>query len=83
MKTIELQPEQQKALDSKELVRALDPRSNMHYVLVPEESYELLRKLAYDDSPWTEDELEQLAWEAGAMVGWEDMDEYDDYPAKS
>jgi len=31
----------------------------------------------YDDSPWTDEEIELLAWEAGAQAGWEDMDDYD------
>ncbi len=34
----------------------------------------------YDDSPWTREELQALAWEVGKHVGWEDMDEYDDDP---
>ena len=33
----------------------------------------------YDDSPWTEEELHALAWEAGLSIGWEAMDEYDDF----
>jgi hypothetical protein len=32
-----------------------------------------------DDSPWTDEEMELLAWEAGARAGWEDLDEYDHY----
>jgi hypothetical protein len=39
-------------------------------------------KAEYDDSPWTRDELQALAWEAGKHAGWEDMDEYDDPPEK-
>ena len=33
----------------------------------------------YDDSPWSREELEALAWEAGKEAGWENMDEYDDW----
>jgi hypothetical protein len=36
----------------------------------------------YDDSPWTAEERDALAWEAGKHAGWEDMDEYDDDPEK-
>jgi hypothetical protein len=36
----------------------------------------------YDDSPWTDEEMEFLAWEAGKLAGWEEMDEYDNYPVK-
>jgi hypothetical protein len=82
MNTIELQPEFQKALDSSEIVRAIDPRSNRKYVLLREESFERLKKLAYDDSPWTEEELERLGWEAGETIGWDEMDEYDYIPSK-
>jgi hypothetical protein len=36
----------------------------------------------YDDSPWTREELQALAWEAAKHAEWEDadedMDEYDD-----
>lgn len=32
-----------------------------------------------DDSPWTDEEMELLAWEAGKDAGWEEMDDYDHY----
>ena len=32
----------------------------------------------YDDSPWTREELELLAWETGKHIGWEAMGEYDE-----
>lgn len=82
MSTIELLPEQQLALDSPEPVRAVDPRTNTSYVLIREETYERLRRLAYDDSPWTDEELELLAWESGKLAGWNGMDEYDRYEKK-
>jgi len=34
----------------------------------------------YDDSPWTREEIEALAWKAGEHSGW---DEYDDASDKS
>jgi hypothetical protein len=43
---------------------------------------ERLMESEYDDSPWTSQEREALAWEAGKSAGWEDMDEYDDAPEK-
>ena len=36
----------------------------------------------YDGSPWTPEEADALALEAGRSLGWEEMDEYD-YPGKS
>jgi hypothetical protein len=50
------------------------------FVLLRIDEYERLEEDEYDDSPWTREELEALAWEAGKHVGWEDMDDYDDAP---
>ncbi len=36
----------------------------------------------FDDSGWTPDELLAQAWIAGTSIGWEDMDEYDEFPMK-
>lgn len=43
MDTIQLIPEQQRILDANRLVRAIDPRTNAAYVLVPEEEYQRIR----------------------------------------
>jgi hypothetical protein len=40
-------------------------------------TYVLLRQAEYDDSEWTDEEMELLAWEAGELAGWGEMDEYD------
>ena len=61
---------------------AVDPKTKTSYVLLRQEVYERLLDPDYDDSPWTDQELELLAWEAGKDAGWEDMDEYDHYPEK-
>jgi hypothetical protein len=42
-------------------------------------SHERLKEEEYDDSPWTREELQALAWE---RVKHEDWDEYDDLPEK-
>ena len=47
------------------------------------EEYERLTADEYDDRPWTREELETLAWQAGKRIDWEDMDEYDRLPEKS
>jgi hypothetical protein len=62
--------------------RLVNPRTNEAFVLLRVEEYERLKEGEYDDSPWTREELEALAWEAGKGIGWEDMDEYDDLPEK-
>jgi hypothetical protein len=33
-----------------------------------------LKEQEYDDSPWTREELQVLAWEAGEHTGWEEFD---------
>ena len=59
--------------------RVINPATQEAYVLVPAALYERLKALQYDDSPWTREELEALAWE---RVKHEDWDEYDDLPEK-
>ncbi len=46
------------------------------------DEYERLKEDEYDDSPWTSEELQALAWGAGKWIGWEDMDEVDEIPEK-
>ncbi len=60
----------------------LNPRTRNVYVLIRKEWYDKLMSKEYDDSPWTDEEMELLAWEAGQEAGWEEMDEYDRYPEK-
>ena len=57
----------------------VDPKARTPYVLLRQDVYERLIDRDYDDSPWTDAEMELLAWEAGKQAGWEDMDEYDRY----
>jgi len=58
--------------------RIVNPRTKETFVLVRVEEYERLKE-EYDDSPWTREELQALAWE---RVKHEDWDEYDDLPEK-
>jgi hypothetical protein len=60
----------------------VDPKTKTPYVLLRQDMYERLKDKDYDDSLWTDEEMELLAWEAGKQAGWEDMDEYDHYPEK-
>jgi len=59
-------------------LRVLNPQTQETFVLVRLEDYERLTADDYDDSPWTPEEMEALAWQAGAMLGWEEMTEYDE-----
>jgi len=63
-------------------VRVTDPETSREYFLLGKESFERLQEMLYDDSPWTDEEMDALAWEAGKNAGWDDprMDEYNDYP---
>jgi hypothetical protein len=58
--------------------RLVDPRTQETFVLLPLDEYERLKAGDYDDSPWTRDELEALAWESGERAGWEEMGGNDD-----
>ena len=66
-------------------LRLTDPETSREYFLVGKETFERLRENGYDASPWTDEEADALAWEAGKNAGWDDprMDEYNDYdPAR-
>jgi hypothetical protein len=79
---IELTEQQMQALENPEATppRVVNPRTKETFVLLPDSEYKRLKEDEYDDSPWTREELQALAWDAGKRVGWEDMDEYDDLP---
>jgi hypothetical protein len=61
----------------------VDPNTQTTYVLIRKDLYERLTDEEYDDTPWTAEERDALAWEAGKHAGWEDMSEYDDDLEKS
>jgi PHD/YefM family antitoxin component YafN of YafNO toxin-antitoxin module len=78
---IELTEQQVQALANAEATppRIVNPRTKETFVLLRVEEYERLKEDEYDDSPWTREELEALAWE---RVKHENWDEYDDLPEK-
>jgi hypothetical protein len=78
--SIELTREQLQAAEGSPL-RVTDPETSREYFVVDKATYERLQELGYDDSPWTDDEMDALAWEAGKHAGWDDprMDECNDY----
>ena len=83
---IELTEDQLQAMASREATppRLVNPRTNEPFVLLRAEEYDRLKEVAYDDSPWSRQELEALAWERGNRAGWNGMDEddeHDDAPA--
>jgi alpha-D-ribose 1-methylphosphonate 5-phosphate C-P lyase len=52
--------------------RVINPRTKETFVLLRAEEYERLKEHGYDDSPWTRDELQALAWQAGEQTEWEE-----------
>jgi hypothetical protein len=76
---IELTEQQLQALEHPESTPPLivNPRTNETFVLLRAEEYERLKEGEYDDSPWTREELQALAWE---RIKHEEWDEYDDLP---
>ena len=65
---IELTHEQRQALQAGEvLVR--DSVTDETYVLVRRDVYERIKnRIGYDDGPWTDEEMDLLAEEAGEML---------------
>ena len=77
---IELTEQQVQALEDAETTppHVVNPRTHETFVLLRVEEYERLKD-EYDDSPWSREELQALAWE---RIKHEDWDEYDDLPEK-
>jgi len=77
---IELTEQQLQALEHPDSIppRVLNPRTHETFVLLSLDDYNRLKE-EYDDSPWTREELQALAWE---RIKDEDRDEYDDFPEK-
>src|SRR5438132_14160348 len=64
---IELTEQQLQALDHPDSTppRVVDPRTKETFVLLRVDEYERLKE-EYDDSDWTREELQALAWEKAA-----------------
>jgi len=79
---IELTEQQMQAMEDPEAAppRVVNPRTKETFVLLRIEECQRRKGQVYDDSPWTREELQALAWEAGEQSGWE---EYDDAPPRS
>ncbi|HEX4124301.1 MAG TPA: hypothetical protein VHY37_06195 [Tepidisphaeraceae bacterium] len=70
---IELTEEQVRALSESHSSppRLLNPRTNEAFVLLRVDEYKQLTAAVYDDSPWTRDELQAVAWETADRAGWD------------
>ena len=78
---IELTEQQVQALENPEATppRVVNPRTHETFVLLRVDEYERLMAEEYDDSPWTREELQAMAWDVAERKGW---DEYEDYLEK-
>jgi hypothetical protein len=65
---IELTAQQRQALQEHagQPLPMIDPATRQPFVLIPRELYESLTE--YDDSPWTDDEMDALAAEVDSML---------------
>ena len=62
------------------LVRLIDPETNIEYIVLPAERFTQMQVECYDDSPLTDEEQSALLVELGLSIGWDDpeMDVYND-----
>ena len=60
--------------------RVVNPRTKETFVLLRIDEYERLKEQEYDDSTWTREELQALAWEVGERAGWEEYDDAEEKP---
>jgi hypothetical protein len=67
---IELSEELRKALETQksEPVRLVDPVTCQAYVLLRADEYDRLKEGQYEDSDWTDEEMDLLAAEVDAML---------------
>jgi hypothetical protein len=73
---MQLTNEQLEAVRSGESVRLKEGGTDL--VVLRADVFERLRALVYDDSPWTDEEMDRLAAEDADVVGWEGMEAYQD-----
>jgi len=67
---IELTEQQRQALAAagETPANVIDPETRAAYVLVRREEYERLKDMLYDDSPWTDEEMDLLAVEVDVLL---------------
>jgi hypothetical protein len=72
---IELTEQQMRALENPEAAppRVVNPRTKETFVLLRVDEYKRLKEVEYDDSPWTREEIQALAWEVGKRAEWGEM----------
>jgi hypothetical protein len=71
---MQLTNEQLEAIRSGESVRLSEGGTEL--VVLRADVFERLKGLMYDDSPWTDEEMDLLAAEDADSLGWEGMETY-------
>jgi len=74
---LELTEQQQQAVASPDAtpVRLVNPQTRETFVLLRKDEYDRLTTDDYEDSPWSRDELEALAWHNAERAGNDDADD--------
>jgi prevent-host-death family protein len=73
---MKLTKEQLEAVRRGEPVRLTERGTDL--VVLRADVFERLQQLSYDDSPWTDEEMDRLAAEDADALGWEGMEVYQD-----
>lgn len=73
---MELTKEQLEVVRSGEPVRLNEEGTEL--VVVRADVFERLQGLRYDDSPWSDEDMDLLAAEDAEALGWEGMEAYQD-----
>jgi hypothetical protein len=73
---MELSKEQLEAVRDGQSLRLKEEGTEL--VVLRADVFERLRGLLYDDSPWSDEEMDLLAAEDADALGWEGMEVYQD-----
>jgi hypothetical protein len=78
---LELTEEQRQAVSSEENPTIVDPQTLEAYILIRKAVFDRIKRLLYDDSEMTHDELRLLLARSSKENGWDEpgMEEYDKY----
>jgi hypothetical protein len=78
---IELTEQQRQQLESGQAVEVTDGQTARSYVVLGKDLFDRVRRLLYDDSEWTEDELRLQLARSAAANGWDEpgMEAYERY----
>ena len=79
--TIELTAEQSQAVFKGDEPTVIDPETKAAYILVPKDVFDRIKRLLYDDSEMTHDEMRMLLARSSKENGWDEpgMEAYDQY----